>query len=236
MQAVQASIADTTPNAMIYYTTDGSTPTPLNGNPYGGPITVNQSETLQAVAAIAGYTNSNVASATYTITPNFAVGVSPQALSVTPSQPASTTVTIASEYGFNGQVSFSCSGQPAGTSCTFSPAAVTGNPQGFVTTTMTVSASSATTVAAESSHLWPSSLFAIVLGAFGLGLRRKRNAYLLALVASAGLLCLGACSGGGGSGGGGGGGNQTPVTSTMTVLATSGSIQNTTTVTVTYTP
>lgn len=235
-QAVQASIADTSPNTTIYYTTDGSTPTPLHGNPYGGPISVNQTETIQAVAVVAGYTNSNVASVTYTIPPNFTIGISPGTLTVSSRQSASTTVTITSEFSFSGQVSFSCSGLPAGTSCSFSPATVTGNPQGLVTTTMTVAASSAGNVA-ESSHWWPAPFLAIAFGAFGLGLRRRRHVCVLTLVVFAGLICLSACSGcGGGSGGGGGGGNQTPVTSTVTVTATSATIQNTATLTVTYTP
>ena len=237
-QTVQATFADASSGAMIYYTTDGSTPTPLNGDPYEGPITVNQTETIQAIAAVAGYTNSNVASVAYTITPSFTIGVSPQTLSVTPSQSASTTVTLTSEYGFNGPVSFSCSGLPAGTACSFSPATLTGNPQGLATTTMNVSASSATSVVAESSHWWPIPFLAVTFGVFGVDLRRRSRAYLLAMILSAGLVCLTACSGGGSGsgGGGGGGGNQTPVTSTVTVTGASGTIQNTATLTVTYTP
>ncbi len=58
-------ITDTTPGATIYYTTNGSTPT-ARSTPYKGPILVSTTETIKAIAVAAGYTNSAVASATYT--------------------------------------------------------------------------------------------------------------------------------------------------------------------------
>jgi len=64
------SIETTTPLASIYYTTDGSTPTyPITGTTqlYSAQITVAASETVQAIATAAGYVNSSVGSATYTI-------------------------------------------------------------------------------------------------------------------------------------------------------------------------
>jgi hypothetical protein len=60
------SITDETPEAVIYYTTDGSTPT-AGSSPYTGPVSVSSSETLQAIAAATGYTTSAVASAAYQI-------------------------------------------------------------------------------------------------------------------------------------------------------------------------
>jgi len=59
-------ISDTTPNATIYYTTDGSTPT-TNSTVYNGAITVSASETINAIAVASGYSNSAVASASYLI-------------------------------------------------------------------------------------------------------------------------------------------------------------------------
>ncbi|MGD0519983.1 MAG: chitobiase/beta-hexosaminidase C-terminal domain-containing protein [Terracidiphilus sp.] len=70
--AVQTvTISDATAGATIYYTieggTTGTTPTTANVTQYTGPITVNTTSTIEAVAVYPGYTNSAVATATYTI-------------------------------------------------------------------------------------------------------------------------------------------------------------------------
>ena len=59
----------------IYYTNDGTTPTtrskifsnPPRGVRSSGPITVSATETIKAIAVAKGYSNSAVASVTYTI-------------------------------------------------------------------------------------------------------------------------------------------------------------------------
>ncbi len=58
------TISDTTSGAVIYYTTDGSTPSAASTR-YTGPIAVGSSITLNAVAVAPGYTNSAVASVSY---------------------------------------------------------------------------------------------------------------------------------------------------------------------------
>lgn len=60
------TISDTTPGASIYYSLSGSSPN-AGGGGYFGPIKVDGSVTVQAIAVAPGYLPSTVASAAYTI-------------------------------------------------------------------------------------------------------------------------------------------------------------------------
>ncbi len=60
------TISDKTKSAVIYYTTNGSTPTTASTK-YTGAISIAKTETLKAIATAPGYAASAVASATYTI-------------------------------------------------------------------------------------------------------------------------------------------------------------------------
>ncbi|MDP9338292.1 MAG: chitobiase/beta-hexosaminidase C-terminal domain-containing protein [Acidobacteriota bacterium] len=64
------TLSSDTAGATIYYTTDGSTPAPGAGSTklYSSAISVASTQTIKAVATLAGLSNSPVASATYTIT------------------------------------------------------------------------------------------------------------------------------------------------------------------------
>lgn len=58
-------ITTQTPDAAVYYTTDGSAPTPGAGTLYTGPITIDHSTVLRAMAAKSGYLPTNVDTQTY---------------------------------------------------------------------------------------------------------------------------------------------------------------------------
>ncbi len=66
--AQTVTITDQTPGAVLYYTTDGSTPTAASPQ-YSGPISMTSTETLKVIAVATGYTVSSVASAAYVVGP-----------------------------------------------------------------------------------------------------------------------------------------------------------------------
>ena len=62
------TLTDTTAGASIYYTTNGTTPTTASTlYSASAPIAVSSTTTIEAIAVASGYTNSAVASGTYTI-------------------------------------------------------------------------------------------------------------------------------------------------------------------------
>ena len=65
--SLQVAIADATPGAQIYYTTDGSPPT-VGSTPYTGPITVTSNETISAIASETNFVQSASVAATYAAT------------------------------------------------------------------------------------------------------------------------------------------------------------------------
>lgn len=81
------TITHTTSAATIYYTTNGSTPT-TGSTKYAGPIKVQVTETIKAIAVATGDTQSLVASATYTL-----IG-SPTALAAPASSITTSTATL----------------------------------------------------------------------------------------------------------------------------------------------
>ena len=66
------TISTSTSGATIRYTTDGSTPSETAGTVYSGAITVSATTTINAIAYASGYTDSAVASGTFTIQPTVA--------------------------------------------------------------------------------------------------------------------------------------------------------------------
>src|SRR4029077_1493944 len=101
--SVTVSITDSTTGAVIYYTTDGSNPLPGQGTTqqYTTAFKVTTTTTVKAMATAAGFSNSSVASATYT-----SQGPTIAALNPT-SGPVGTSVTITgSNFGATGTVTF----------------------------------------------------------------------------------------------------------------------------------
>ncbi|HXP91428.1 MAG TPA: chitobiase/beta-hexosaminidase C-terminal domain-containing protein, partial [Fibrobacteria bacterium] len=90
--AQNVALSCATSGATIYYTVDGTPPT-TSSSVYGAPISVAASETVKALAVASGSTNSQVASAAYTIQlPAAAPTFSPAGATYTSSQ----NVTLAS--------------------------------------------------------------------------------------------------------------------------------------------
>ena len=65
--SVTVSLSDTTSGAVIYYTTNGSTPT-TSSTKYTSPLTITSATSIQAIAVAPGFNNSPVSKASYTIT------------------------------------------------------------------------------------------------------------------------------------------------------------------------
>jgi Chitobiase/beta-hexosaminidase C-terminal domain/Legume lectin domain len=232
--AQSVTISDATSGATIYYTTNGTTPG-TSSTEYTGPIMVSSTEMLEAIAVLAGSTDSMVASAAYTIsaTPSFTLAASAGSLMVDSGGQGTVTLTVTPENGFNSPVSLACSGLPAGASCSFSPATVI--PSGAKATTQLTIAASAQSSAMppKSRPLLPFTALALTVGLFGWRTRRGWQHWLLLATAFIGLGLLFGC--GGSSGGGTTSPTATPAstTSTVTIIATSGTLQGTATITLT---
>jgi hypothetical protein len=220
------TISDTTPGATIYYTTDGSTPS-SSSSVYTTPIAVKASETITAFATATGYVSSALGSATYTINlPTFGLTVDPGTLSI----PAVggeglANITVTPENTFDAAVTFTCSGLPTGTSCTFTPATVTPNGTYPVTTVLAITTASNTALNRGFNPALPISL-ALAFPLLGWSRRRRIRMVLGLLIATAGIGMLSGCSTSNS-------GSKAPVTATVTVTATSGTIVQTGTLSLT---
>jgi N-acetylneuraminic acid mutarotase len=232
--AQTVAISDATPGALVYYTTDGTTPTNSSAQ-YASAITVSATETVQAVAVAPQFLASTVSSAAYVINlplPDFSVAAAPALFTVSAGQSGTTSVSITPANGFNSAVSFACSGLPSGASCSFSPATIT--PSGAsASTTLTIATSAAAAALHYDRHpLVP--IGALACAFLWCGLRNRRHLRMVALLAVsiAGFSLINACGGNSGSGSGLGGGSH-PVTSTITVTASAGALQHNATISLT---
>lgn len=182
-------------------------------------------------------------------TADFSIVASPSTLSIAAGQPAAFMVTLGGLNGFSSAVTLTCSGQPLGSTCSFSQPSVSPASGGTATSTMTIMTSSSPyNPAGVMAKNTTGGIFAAVLpiptlGFLGLliagkGNRqrvrgRKRFHYLtgsLALLIVVGfLLAAGGC---GYNANSAGNGTQRGTTTVM-ITGTSGSLSHSTSVTVT---
>ena len=111
--------------------------------------------------------------------PDYQLSVNPSALNIMVGQSGKAVFTVTPENGFDTQVSFACSGLPAGAICTFDPANVTPSNSNPVTSTLTVSttAASATMREPKPFSLWPIYAFLVPSAGmlFGKATRWRRS-------------------------------------------------------------
>jgi subtilase family serine protease len=176
-------------------------------------------------------------------TPDFSLSASPSAVTIaTPGDSGTTVLSVTGVNGYNGTITFSsasCTGLPAGSSCSFVPASVTGSG----TTTLTISTTASAVLAPVGRQITPVVRagtgrlmlpffgFAILWLAIRAGRRRTRWSVVAGFLIAACLIGVASCGGGSSGGGGGGGGN--PVSQTVTVTASDGTNTHSTTFTLT---
>jgi uncharacterized protein (TIGR03118 family) len=114
-------------------------------------------------------------------TADFSIAASPSTLTIAAGQPAAFTVTLGGLNGFSSAVTLTCSGQPLGSTCNFSPASVSPASGGTATSSMTITTSSspynpAVRMARNSTGGIFATLLPIpTLGLFGLLVVGKKN-------------------------------------------------------------
>jgi hypothetical protein len=173
-------------------------------------------------------------------TPSFTIALSSTTTSVEPGSTASTTLSVTPSGGFNASTSLTCTGAVADTTCSISPASVTPSGTTAATATVTLTTTSQANLKpfanpAPSARTLLAMLPAgIVLSTFILGLRRRtsrrRIGQLFVFAVIAMLLAATGC-----------GGKSTATsppaqTDTLTITATSGSIVQSVTWTVSILP
>jgi hypothetical protein len=184
----------------------------------------------------ANYSGSTSSSSVVTVQADFGFAAAPASLTIAnPGASATTMLTVTGQTGYNSTITFSaasCAGLPRETTCSFSPATVSGSGS----TTLTISTTAAHSTKLDGAGKWAASLGLILGGIFLFGSGSiKRYRALSFVIVLAFLVTIAGC-GGGSSGGGGGGGNQDPGTpagtSNVTIAATGGAITHTTVIAV----
>src|SRR5580693_1107293 len=220
----------------------------------GGGAQSGDPNTMYITAGLANETHGLFAAITRNTTPpagtaDFSIAASPSTLTIAAGQPAAFTVTLGGLNGFTSAVTLTCSGQPLGSTCNFSPASVSPASGGTATSTMTIMTSSSPYNPAvrmaknPTTGIFAALLRVPILGLFGLLVAGKRNRQLLrgrkwfhymtgslALLIAAGfLLTAGGC---GYNANSASNGTQRGTTTVM-ITGTSGNLTHSATVTLT---
>ena len=146
-------LSSATPDAVIYFSTDGTTPT-AGATQYSAPFSVGTSATVEAIAISPTVGTSMVESAAYVISDTAPVGsfslTASPATAIAPGASTLSTVTITPSGGFTGGVAVACAigggasfAVDAPTCSVSQPAAITGT--AAVTSTLTVNTQAGTT-------------------------------------------------------------------------------------------
>jgi hypothetical protein len=205
----------------------GESATPLatgvTGTSYADKSVSAGTEYYYSVAAVnaAGQgPTSNEASAT-TVQPTVSLGVAAggsTSATVMAGQTATYQLMLTST-SYSGTVTFSCTGAPAGDTCTVpSPVNITAAAS---TTPVSVTVQTSSTVAGMRGRMGGGVIaLAAALILLPVSWWRRRWVTVALVIAAIGLLTAASGCGSGSSGGGGGGGSTTPVISTLTISAT----------------
>ncbi|HEX4485151.1 MAG TPA: Ig-like domain repeat protein [Terriglobales bacterium] len=174
----------------------------------------------QITAAFTGDTNYSTSTSSgvkVSVLPEFAVATDKLTVTAARGKIAVVALSITGEPGYNGTVAFTsanCTGLPLETTCSFSPASVTGSGSTTVTITTTAPKTATLLPAGRTTFyaLWIASS-GLLAGLFLLpGASKRRRHTLLATVVLAFLVGGTSCGGGGEPSGGGGGGHTDPGT------------------------
>ena len=230
------TLSDATSGATIYYTTNGNIPTTSSQVYTGQAITVSVTTTIKAIAVGApGYASSAIATAVYTLNPDFTVSAYQDNFTIPNGLGGGATITLTAMFGFNGKVTMSCSGLYSKDSCGFTdkkgntsnvwniPDA--NNPTGVYYGTMNVYASETASLRHRGRDLAPISFLAFAVFLGGLRKRKRLATLMLLMLAAIGTSMVSGCSDASLTG--------KAHTSTFTLTATSGSIVHTQTITLT---
>ena len=185
--------------------------------------------TLTVAGTSAGATETTPVSLTVASPPppSFTLGASSSSLTIKSGTSGTATLTVTPQFGFHSTVNFTCTGLPYGTTCSFNPAAVT--PQGVPVTTMVTISENSPSAASQStsSRLFPLTTLAVVVC---LSFKRRRGLlYIVSVMALFALVPVSGCGGGSTAGSG----PATPITSTVTITASSANYMQTTTLSLT---